>query len=170
MGIYEPRADGHTVCVDDFLALNRSLFHSFDLPIFHKQRDGTLNERVLNVSCKYGADVLYRNRGDGTFVDVADLLNLSDDQSGRGAAWGGRPVRGVAVRGGCAGVRVSVNGVARELATGATVADVVRSLVETSERGVAVALDGEVVPRGQWHATRLGEGQAVEVLRAVQGG
>jgi sulfur carrier protein len=67
-------------------------------------------------------------------------------------------------------VKVSVNGVERELASGSTVADVVRALVETPERGVAVALDGEVVPRSQWQATSLGEGQAVEVLRAVQGG
>ena len=67
-------------------------------------------------------------------------------------------------------MRVSVNGVERELATGTTVADVVRSLVEAPERGVAVAVDGEVVPHGRWQATSLAEGQAVEVLRAVQGG
>ena len=67
-------------------------------------------------------------------------------------------------------MNVSVNGVERELAAGTTVADVVRSLVEAPERGVAVALDGVVVPRSRWQATSLGEGQAVEVLRAVQGG
>ena len=50
-----------------------------------------------------------------------------------------------------------------------TVADVVRSLVE-AERGVAVALDGEVVPRSAWATTRLRDGHHVEVLRAVQGG
>ena len=37
-------------------------------------------------------------------------------------------------------------------------------------RGVAVALDGEVVPRGEWASTEVREGQQVEVLRAVQGG
>ena len=37
-------------------------------------------------------------------------------------------------------------------------------------RGVAVALDGEVVPRGEWSATALDEGREVEVLHAVQGG
>jgi sulfur carrier protein len=35
---------------------------------------------------------------------------------------------------------------------------------------VAVALDGEVVPRAAWSTTRLGDGQQVEVLQAVQGG
>ena len=37
-------------------------------------------------------------------------------------------------------------------------------------RGIAVALDGEVVPRGEWGSTVLREGQAVEVLAAIQGG
>ena len=67
-------------------------------------------------------------------------------------------------------MNVAVNGVERELPSGATVADVVRSLVEMPERGVAVALDGEVVPRSEWQATSVGDGQAVEVLRAAQGG
>lgn len=64
---------------------------------------------------------------------------------------------------------VVVNGERRELHHEATVADVVRLLVE-AERGVAVALDGEVVPRSAWATTRLRDGHHVEVLRAVQGG
>jgi sulfur carrier protein len=35
---------------------------------------------------------------------------------------------------------------------------------------VAVALDGEVVPRGEWDTTELRDGQQLEVLHAVQGG
>ncbi len=66
-------------------------------------------------------------------------------------------------------MNVVVNGERRELHHETTVADVVRSLVE-AERGVAVALDGEVVPRSAWAATRLRDGHHVEVLRAVQGG
>ena len=38
------------------------------------------------------------------------------------------------------------------------------------QRGVAVAVDGEVVPRSAWEATRLREGQRIEVLAAIQGG
>ena len=64
---------------------------------------------------------------------------------------------------------VVVNGEARELAAGATIDDVVHSLT-SDERGVAVALDGEVVPRSAWAATTLQGGERVEVLRAVQGG
>ncbi|HEV2310652.1 MAG TPA: sulfur carrier protein ThiS [Acidimicrobiia bacterium] len=37
-------------------------------------------------------------------------------------------------------------------------------------RGVAVALNEDVVPRGDWPRTRLRAGDRVEVLRAAQGG
>jgi sulfur carrier protein len=65
---------------------------------------------------------------------------------------------------------VSVNGEQRELADDVTVAEIVHTLVERAERGVAVALDGEVVPRSAWATTRVRDGHHVEVLRAVQGG
>ena len=44
-------------------------------------------------------------------------------------------------------IRAFVNGEYRELADGATVESVVRDIAESSD-GVAVAVDGEVVPRG----------------------
>ena len=37
-------------------------------------------------------------------------------------------------------------------------------------RGVAVAVDGEVVPRSAWQTTALRDGQRVEVVGAIQGG
>jgi sulfur carrier protein len=64
---------------------------------------------------------------------------------------------------------VTLNGEPRELPAGATVATVVREL-GADGRGVAVALDGEVVPRAEWGSTEVREGQQLEVLRAVQGG
>jgi thiazole synthase len=68
-------------------------------------------------------------------------------------------------------VRIELNGEPRELAEGATLADAVReSGAEHAGRGVAVALDGEVVPHGEWAATPLAEGHSVEVLAAIQGG
>jgi sulfur carrier protein len=68
-------------------------------------------------------------------------------------------------------MRIELNGEPRELAAGSTLADAVRaSGVERRGRGVAVALDGEVVPRAEWGSTPLGEGSEVEVLAAVQGG
>ena len=68
-------------------------------------------------------------------------------------------------------VSVTVNGEARELPDGATVASVIGELHGAPEgRGVAVAVGGEVVPRAQWPSTRLREGAHVEVVAAVQGG
>jgi sulfur carrier protein len=68
-------------------------------------------------------------------------------------------------------VTVTVNGDRRELPAGATVASVVASLHNAPDgRGVAVAVEGEVVPRARWSTTRLQENTAVEVVVAVQGG
>jgi sulfur carrier protein len=68
-------------------------------------------------------------------------------------------------------VEVTVNGQARKLPAGATVADVVELLPGAPDgRGVAVALDGEVVRRGAWASTELAAGARVEVVAAVQGG
>jgi len=68
-------------------------------------------------------------------------------------------------------VRIELNGEPRELPAGATLADAVReSVAERGARGVAVALDGEVVPRAEWDSTPLAEGCGVEVLAAIQGG
>jgi sulfur carrier protein len=64
---------------------------------------------------------------------------------------------------------VTLNGEPRELPDGATVEMAVRELAAPDD-GVAVAVDGEVVPRGQWATTEVRDGQQVEVLRAVQGG
>jgi sulfur carrier protein len=65
---------------------------------------------------------------------------------------------------------IFVNGEPRERA-GATVAELLADLgVETSARGVAVAVDGEVIPRAEWDARRVNEGERVEALSAMQGG
>jgi sulfur carrier protein len=66
-------------------------------------------------------------------------------------------------------MRVFLNGEPRELDEGATVEAAV-AITGAPERGVAVAVDGEVVPRGQWTSMQLQEDQKVEVLQAVQGG
>jgi sulfur carrier protein len=64
-----------------------------------------------------------------------------------------------------------VNGAERELPAGSAVDDAVRAAgADPGERGVAAAVDGEVVPRGRWAATPLAEGCAVEVVRAAAGG
>ena len=67
-------------------------------------------------------------------------------------------------------MRVQLNGEARELVTGATVADAVREAGgDPQARGFAVAVGGEVIPRGEW-GRPLREGESIEVLAAIQGG
>ena len=64
---------------------------------------------------------------------------------------------------------LTVNGDPREFPHDTTLADLVTQLV-TSAKGVAAAVNGEVVPRGSWAATPLRRGDQVEVVTAVQGG
>ena len=66
---------------------------------------------------------------------------------------------------------VVLNGEARELPDDATVESAVLAAGARGDgRGVAVAVDGEVVPHGSWASTGVSEGQQIEVLHAVQGG
>lgn len=66
---------------------------------------------------------------------------------------------------------VVVNGARRELRDGATIAELVADLGRDPGRpGVAVAVQGEIVPRGEWPVTPLGADQRVEVIGAAQGG
>ncbi|MFI2437306.1 sulfur carrier protein ThiS [Streptomyces sp. NPDC018693] len=66
-------------------------------------------------------------------------------------------------------MNISVNGERREVAPGTALDAVVRELT-AAPSGVAAALNETVVPRAQWPATPLSEGDRVEVLTAVQGG
>jgi sulfur carrier protein len=66
-------------------------------------------------------------------------------------------------------VEVTVNGTARLLPGDSTVADLVRAVTD-QRRGLAVAVNGEVVPRTGWPAAVLRDGDRVEVLSAAQGG
>ncbi|MFJ3979002.1 sulfur carrier protein ThiS [Streptomyces sp. NPDC090021] len=64
---------------------------------------------------------------------------------------------------------ISVNGEPREVAADTTLDTVVADLTAAAS-GVAAALNETVVPRGQWPATPVGDGDRVEILTAVQGG
>ena len=64
---------------------------------------------------------------------------------------------------------VWINGEQRELAPDAGVLDAL-GVLGLPRTGVAVAVDGEVVPKARWAATALADGARVEILTAVQGG
>jgi sulfur carrier protein len=64
---------------------------------------------------------------------------------------------------------VTVNGDNREFPPGTSLAELIGQLTE-SARGIAAAVDGEVVPRRAWPDTPLADGSVVEIVTAVQGG
>ncbi len=66
-------------------------------------------------------------------------------------------------------MRLTVNGTAREVTGDPSVAALVAQVTE-ARRGVAVAVNGEVVPRSTWATAGLRDGDRVEVLTAAQGG
>jgi sulfur carrier protein len=78
-------------------------------------------------------------------------------------------------------MNITLNGTEQSVADGASVSTLVSQLTGRSigpdgraadggKLGVAVARNAEVVPRSQWHATALADGDDVELVTAVQGG
>ncbi len=66
-------------------------------------------------------------------------------------------------------ISVTVNSKPRQLEGPLSVTAFLK-VIDISARQVAVALNGEVVPRGDWARVTIGDGDAVEVVRAVGGG
>lgn len=65
----------------------------------------------------------------------------------------------------------TVNGEARPVEDGTTVADLVASLGhDPGGRGVAAAVNGEVTARSAWASTVVRDGDRVEILAAIGGG
>lgn len=64
---------------------------------------------------------------------------------------------------------VHVNGDTRRVPDGSTVADVLATAWGDA-KGIAVALDGEVVQRGRWDDVVVRDGARIEIMTPVQGG
>lgn len=64
---------------------------------------------------------------------------------------------------------VTVNGERRELSEDTTVAALVAA-EDLARPGVAVAVNRQVVRRAEWSETNIKDGDAVEIIHAVQGG
>lgn len=71
-------------------------------------------------------------------------------------------------------VQVVLNGRSVDLPYGTTIAEVVELLSPAphgdGHRGVAVAINEEVVPRSGWPTVTIGQGDRIDVLVAAQGG
>lgn len=78
-------------------------------------------------------------------------------------------------------ITITVNGDPRDVVADSTLAHLVTELTgkplapdgtpeDGSRLGVAAAIDGAVVRRGQWAGHQLSAGQSVDIVTAVQGG
>jgi sulfur carrier protein len=65
---------------------------------------------------------------------------------------------------------IRVNGESEPLAAATLEALLAEKTADTAQRGIAVALNGSVVPRAAWRDTALKAGDSVEIVRARQGG
>ena len=66
-------------------------------------------------------------------------------------------------------MQVTVNGRNTDVDADSSVAALLTARGETARR-VAVALNGEVVPRSRWETTELNDGDTIEVLAPTAGG
>jgi sulfur carrier protein len=65
---------------------------------------------------------------------------------------------------------IRVNGEEEPLSVATLEALLTAKEIAPGRRGVAVALNGSVVPRAHWAETRLAGGDVVEIVLAKQGG
>ena len=65
---------------------------------------------------------------------------------------------------------ITVNGATRSVPESATVASLVVALVGPVQDGIAIALNGTVLPRTSWAGQAVREGDRLDVVRALQGG
>jgi sulfur carrier protein len=65
---------------------------------------------------------------------------------------------------------IRVNGETEPLVVATLAALLEEKAVDIGQRGIAVALNGAIVPRVAWPQTRLRPGDSVEIVRARQGG
>lgn len=68
-------------------------------------------------------------------------------------------------------IEVRVNGQSRAIPSSLNVYDLLVAIgIDPTRNGIAIALDGEVVPRSRWIETVVNGGAVVEVVSASQGG
>jgi sulfur carrier protein len=65
---------------------------------------------------------------------------------------------------------IEVNGEPEPLLTATLSGLLTDKGIDVNDRGVAVAVNGAVVPRAAWPRTALRAGDTVEIVRAKQGG
>ncbi len=72
-------------------------------------------------------------------------------------------------------MKITLNGTATDVPDGTSVAELLTAPGSDrgpgrDRRGVAIAINGEVIPRGAWGNHPVADGDVVELLTATQGG
>ena len=68
-------------------------------------------------------------------------------------------------------MKIILNGEPRQITDGLDVRDMLAAIdLDPEQKGIAVAVNAAVVPRGDWASTQISEGDQVDVIHAVQGG
>ena len=66
--------------------------------------------------------------------------------------------------------KIRVNGQDEPFVAATVAALLEERAVDTAQRGIAVAVNGAIVPRAAWPQTPLRPGDRVEIVRVLQGG
>tara|TARA_B100000029_G_scaffold516824_1_gene635389 strand:+ start:114242 stop:114445 length:204 start_codon:yes stop_codon:yes gene_type:complete len=66
-------------------------------------------------------------------------------------------------------IKIRINGTTKQISPNISITDLLNELALPKE-GIAVAVNGEVIPRDQHGLTLINEEDQIEVIRAVAGG
>ncbi|MFC3854000.1 sulfur carrier protein ThiS [Salinispirillum marinum] len=66
-------------------------------------------------------------------------------------------------------ISIQINQTPVELVAACSVEEALRTVIETQD-GMALAVNGVVVPKSQWHQTLVAQGDELHLFRAVAGG
>lgn len=69
-------------------------------------------------------------------------------------------------------MKIQVNGQDRQFTEPGALklTDILSELDVKQQRGIAIAVNGRVIPKSQWMQAELGDGDVIEIIRATQGG
>ena len=68
-------------------------------------------------------------------------------------------------------MKIKINGENKVLVSGLKLSELIKAELNTDEpKGIAVALNFNIIPKQKWDETELKENDEIEIVRAVQGG
>ncbi len=67
-------------------------------------------------------------------------------------------------------MKIKINKVEQELNDGLSLKQVLEQVPNIPQSGIAVAVNGDVVPKTDWDSRTIADGDAITVIRAFYGG